>query len=809
MKMFLPTISFMITIAILLMLMTFFEFAPFGNTSFASADASIQYLDFFAYLKRLFEESASYSFTFEKGLGGNIFAVLTYYLASPLNLLILFFDQVHLHEFYNIVTILKFSLSGFTMAYYLGIRFENKIAPSIIIALSVGFALMTYNLEQARNVMWLDGVYMLPMMMLGLHYLHRNGNIIFLSITSALSIIFNWYSGFINLAFIVLFALWEGFFVYGRIRWKEIFLSVIFAVGMIAFIFLPTMSALSDGRAEIDWNRLSLRYAGNPINLLQGLSLGSVSEKKQAALFVGDLATVGLMLFFQTVRGKVLRSGLILVAFMLLMFYWQPLVFLFSLLKDVSSYWYRYSYLASFLIIYIAGIYFSSPKEHKNYFVLAIYPAVLIIMQLIHPINSWFNTTCSMLIYVILLKFYKNPVIMIPVVIVGLCHNCVEVGQHYTRSNVNDYKNYVSQQKLQISELKELDSGVFRINQTNTYNVISDRRTANYNEGLAYGYNSLASYTSSPVNAGLYFLDHIGFAKNGDNMNIVNLPIIASDSLLGVKYVLSDIPIKGLRLVPNSNVHNGKLIYVNDFAFPLAFVCSDIDLTSCTYRNNSFEYVNRIYQKLFGENVEIYQRISYEEIFSDQHNHKYKLSNVDGAVYGNILNDKWCNARVTIDDLTYLTSQWLGISVFYIPTESGEVIVNFSSEDEINTKIHPQFYALNENILSRLANAARDRQVEFVTFGDTHIKFEVDGTAGEKLFTSIPYDEGWNVVCNGDKAEPQLVANYFMGFTLQNGKNVFEMVYVLPGLKIGIVISVLSCIFLILYSRYKFCKQFR
>ena len=132
------------------------------------------------------------------------------------------------------------------------------------------------------------------------------------------------------------------------------------------------------------------------------------------------------------------------------------------------------------------------------------------------------------------------------------------------------------------------------------------------------------------------------------------------------------------------------------------------------------------------------------------------------------------------------------MSVFYIPIESNEVIVDFFSEDEISNKIHPQFYVLNENILSRLANAARDRQVEVIDFDNTHIKFEVDGVAGEKLFTSIPCDAGWNVVCNGDKVEPQLIANYFMGFTLQNGKNEFEMFYVLPGLKISIAISVLS-----------------
>lgn len=65
--------------------------APFGNNSFAVADAKVQYLDFFMYLKDVLSGKNSIGFSFGNLLGSNNIALFSYYLASPLNLLIVFF----------------------------------------------------------------------------------------------------------------------------------------------------------------------------------------------------------------------------------------------------------------------------------------------------------------------------------------------------------------------------------------------------------------------------------------------------------------------------------------------------------------------------------------------------------------------------------------------------------------------------------------------------------------------------------------------------------------------------------------------
>lgn len=75
------------TFVIFLILMAINQYAPFGLNSFAQVDATIQYLDFFSYLKHLLQGEASWTFSFDRGIGGNIWVVLTYLLILTMEFL--------------------------------------------------------------------------------------------------------------------------------------------------------------------------------------------------------------------------------------------------------------------------------------------------------------------------------------------------------------------------------------------------------------------------------------------------------------------------------------------------------------------------------------------------------------------------------------------------------------------------------------------------------------------------------------------------------------------------------------------------
>lgn len=79
--------------------------------------------------------------------------------------------------------------------------------------------------------------------------------------------------------------------------------------------------------------------------------------------------------------------------------------------------------------------------------------------------------------------------------------------------------------------------------------------------------------------------------------------------------------------------------------------------------------------------------------------------------------------------------------------------------------------------------------------------FKSDITSNEDtlaIFT-VPYDNGFKVTVNGKYAKIENVDNGFMAVKINKGKNKIRFSYRTPGLKLGIIISILSLMSLIVY----------
>lgn len=77
---------------------------PFGPESFLTEDLKyqyIEYIDFFTWYRSVLFGEESLFYTFGTSLGSDTWALFSYYLASPFNLLVVFFDEQHLTEKYE------------------------------------------------------------------------------------------------------------------------------------------------------------------------------------------------------------------------------------------------------------------------------------------------------------------------------------------------------------------------------------------------------------------------------------------------------------------------------------------------------------------------------------------------------------------------------------------------------------------------------------------------------------------------------------------------------------------------------------
>ena len=109
---------FMVPIVILSLITAANNLYPFGEKTWLLWDQDVQYADYFQYLKNVLTGEAHIGYSFSKSLGGSLVGVFAYYLVSPLNLLVVFFQDTQIPLFIYIITAIKVGLCGVTAAFF-------------------------------------------------------------------------------------------------------------------------------------------------------------------------------------------------------------------------------------------------------------------------------------------------------------------------------------------------------------------------------------------------------------------------------------------------------------------------------------------------------------------------------------------------------------------------------------------------------------------------------------------------------------------------------------------------------------------
>ena len=111
--------AFLIPAVIMLVIFAIREIYPFGDRSFLHIDMYHQYCPFFTELMDKIKHGGSMFYSWNIGLGADFISLYAYYLASPLNWLLLLCPQNHVIEFMSLLVILKISLAGLFFGCYL------------------------------------------------------------------------------------------------------------------------------------------------------------------------------------------------------------------------------------------------------------------------------------------------------------------------------------------------------------------------------------------------------------------------------------------------------------------------------------------------------------------------------------------------------------------------------------------------------------------------------------------------------------------------------------------------------------------
>ncbi|HHX37210.1 MAG TPA: YfhO family protein, partial [Clostridiaceae bacterium] len=205
-------LSFLIPFAVLALSFIAMGFFPFGERTPLTIDLYHQYAPFLVQMRDKMTGDFNLFYSWNGGLGNNFYALFAYYLSSPLNLLLFLFPAAWVTEAVTLLTLLKVGAAGATFAYFLRnafciwgeqtvcldppvkeTRYSRTATSFAVVMTSSFFALSGFMLTYSWDIMWLDAIALMPLMMLGLHRLIRDGRFMTYVLSLAAILLCNYY----------------------------------------------------------------------------------------------------------------------------------------------------------------------------------------------------------------------------------------------------------------------------------------------------------------------------------------------------------------------------------------------------------------------------------------------------------------------------------------------------------------------------------------------------------------------------------------------------------------------------------------
>lgn len=753
---------------------------PFGDNSFLTNDLKYQYIDFFAWFRRVLLGEANLRYSFSQGLGMNTWGLYSYYLASPFNLLCVLFPADKLTLFVFIISALKLGCIHISSAWYVQKRFDLSKPAAFLLSLS--FTFCSWTISNLCNPLWIDCLILLPICAFGCYELIREQKMIRLVIAIALNVMFCWYTAYISILFLCIFVLVEfvDFVAAEGFSWKLMLDRALrFAVAMVlglllsAWTFLPTILAMAKGGPVLALGPLlktSLK------SLIRGFIPGMWVNNENTPQFYCGVIMMLLavsLLFNRKVSIKTRIMALVMAAALITSSVLSPLEYIWCGMRVPNGFYSRTAFLLSFFTMWAAGY---SLQAFKNQPKLrhAYPPAVIMPLLALTTIELFANAH-------------------------------VMWNQLYVGYSENANCTYVATATDTITAIQDQDSAPFyRIDRTTT-RVDS----AALNEGLALGYNQLSSYSSANNPQAIALLNSLGYSSVGEFSTRYAEPILAVDALLGVKYAIAEHAPVGYTAMPElAGAVNS--VYMNPFALSLGIAASK-DIQNCTLDGeNPFEKQNDLYGKILGSKIELYTKIEATQTVDSQNLRQWNVAVPSGSIgYLYINKDATAGSywpvTLTIDQRTIENEAWRfdnNIRQIAGASDSASQHTVSIGVAEGSTSMpqdnEPVFYALNLKVFEQIIEKLRANELVPAVFEDGEIEGEYTAEDDGKLLLSVPYDEGWTATINGAAAELAPAADKGMScLSVRKGANKIAMSYRTPGAFAGIAVSLATAVALV------------
>lgn len=144
------------------------------------------------------------------------------------------------------------------------------------------------------------------------------------------------------------------------------------------------------------------------------------------------------------------------------------------------------------------------------------------------------------------------------------------------------------------------------------------------------------------------------------------------------------------------------------------------------------------------------------------------------------------------------------VNLGYFENYNGTVTIQFQKKGEY-TFDSIELYNQSMESYSNYVNKLKENSLENIQVTTNQIQGNISVDGNKFLCLSVPYSTGWSAYVDGKKVELERANIMYMGMALDSGKHQITLKYQTPGLKIGLLISVVGlCIFIwLVYTNKK------
>ncbi len=731
---------------------------------------------------------------------------------------------------------------------------------------------MGFNVAYCYQYNFILSPELLPLIALGIHYIFKGKGPWLYILSLGYAIFASFYFGFmLCLASAVLFLFW-----YVRDRdtlsgnKKKIWVNYIFgslAAGLLpALVWLPALLSFSGGRLNQD-SILDFTFAENmsAADFCAKFFIGANSINEQINghpnVFIGSLALFLNFAFFSDRRNSARKKIVYAVPliFYFITFYIKAFSMVVQGFSATNWFNYRYSFVFSFLMILIAYEEFSQLREMDAADFKKACVAFVLFTVLVFGQRYSFVSGGGMLLSLVFLSAslgviwwnridpIRAPTDLLVMLLVLLCS--IESYANYVictgvlkewEFDLKDYQNTLLVGSVFSEAVQKADSGFFRMENEHSTNQFAS------NDPRLFGYNGLIYFGSCESDFVYKGLSKFGMSWVINRMWYKEGKPNVFDSLLGVKYLISERDLAEEKAYERLVEFNGYQLFKNHNALPIAMLAAP-DNAELTLTLNPFENHNALWKSLTGFDEDVFNqqkqiKFTYragidgttvdretakaysasismqaasaeaasEESGSGSEAEKASVRDVKAIRQGNHIE---CSFTAEQDGPVYAYTGLMVDENYGYAGEAMYCLGNFQKGDEVTDYIPvnappsegllnllcAEYYIAypNQKVLDEYSAKLQTGAGLLEKRSDSHLTGQVTAENDSRLFFTIPYDEGWTLSVDGKETPLEKTADLFMSADIDAGEHSYELRFFPKGMQTGEYLSCLALVLLI------------